>query len=182
MDISSFLQIVVQSIVHVRYVTMLKEVVYFFSTLPMLANECGPSCQLRDVYAHCTSPFTYISHFFLMRKYNDETQDETHVHCIVLPALGGLFAISRREFKHYTSTNTSVVWTAMDRLPTKKRIIFWVASSVINTWCLFCNHDEETREYLFFGYAYTKHLWIWILQLHGLRRHVMDWMSEFQRA
>lgn len=61
-------------------------------------------------------------------------------------------------FKHATPKYSFHVWTAMkDRLSTCDRMQKW--NSTIDTGCVLCQHDLETRNHLFYECPFSSQIW-----------------------
>lgn len=69
--------------------------------------------------------------------------------------------------------------TILNRLSTFERQAQW--GRKINTTCLLCNADMETRDHLFFSCPFSNGIWQKILQKCEMSRPAKDWTNELNR-
>ena len=77
-------------------------------------------------------------------------------------------------FKHATPKYSFHIWTAMrDRLSTCDRMLRWNAS--INSTCVLCQQEVETRNHLFFSCSYSTRIWQKMMRGLLQSRYTEDW-------
>ncbi|KAL4383402.1 hypothetical protein GQ457_15G010210 [Hibiscus cannabinus] len=70
-----------------------------------------------------------------------------------------------------------IAWmTILNRLPSKDRLIRMGIE--VDSVCVNCGVETETRSHLFFTCSYSKEVWKRILQLCGVHRSVSNWEDE----
>ncbi|KAL4354419.1 hypothetical protein GQ457_06G005300 [Hibiscus cannabinus] len=69
-------------------------------------------------------------------------------------------------------------WMAiLNRLPTRDRLI--CIGMNVESSCLFCQVNAETRDHLFASCSYAKGIWVSILRLCNIQRDAYSWQENF---
>ncbi|KAL4289532.1 hypothetical protein GQ457_14G001790 [Hibiscus cannabinus] len=82
-----------------------------------------------------------------------------------------------KQHHFHIPKHSIVAWMAiLNRLPTRDRLSSF--GMQVETGCVLCGREQETRDHIFFDCVFSRKVWLGILLACQLRRDCMTWELE----